>query len=127
MGSAEVLEALYPILPECATPAYIRSDIGPEFLAAPIPDWLRRVSIMPIRIYPDSPRENGYNERFNGTLRREVLDAKWFATTRQAQTVINQWLRQYNRIRPHHALSMRPPAPETILEKRSFSGTDQGG
>lgn len=32
-------------------------------------DWLARVGIKPIRIYPGSPWENGYNERFNGTLR----------------------------------------------------------
>jgi len=32
----------------------------------------------------------------DATLRREILNAEWFATTRQAQTVINQWLRQYN-------------------------------
>ncbi len=72
-------------------------------------------------------RENGYNERFNCTLRREVLNVELFATTRQAQIVINQWLGQYNHVRPHHALGMRPPAPETILEKRSFGGTAQGG
>jgi hypothetical protein len=29
-------------------------------------------------------------KRFNGTLRREVLNAEWFATTKQAQIVINQ-------------------------------------
>jgi hypothetical protein len=46
-----------------------------------------------------------------------VLNAEWFATTRQAQAVINQWLKQYNYIRPHHALGMRPPVPETILVK----------
>ncbi|NQY15761.1 MAG: transposase, partial [Henriciella sp.] len=34
----------------------------------------------------------------------------------QAQTVINIWLRQYNRIRPHHALGMRPQVPETLLQ-----------
>jgi diadenosine tetraphosphate (Ap4A) HIT family hydrolase len=55
---------------------------------------------------------------FPGARRREVLNAEWFATTRQAETVITQWLRQYNHIRPHHALGMRPPVPETILEKR---------
>jgi putative transposase len=41
---------------------------GPEFAAAPFQDWLSRVGIQPIRIYPGSPWENGYNERFNGTL-----------------------------------------------------------
>jgi putative transposase len=123
-AAADVLEALYPLLLKRGKPHYIRSDNGPEFAAAPIQDWLSRVGIQRIRIYPGSPWENGYNERFNGTLRREVLNAEWFATIRQAQVVINTWLRQYNHIRPHHALGMRPPVPETILEKPQISGPD---
>jgi hypothetical protein len=119
MGSSEVLEALYPLLLERGTPMHIRSDNSPEFVSAPFQEWLRRVGIEPIRIYPGSPWENGYNERFNGTLRREVRNAEWFASTRHAQIVINQWLKQYNHIRPHHALAMRPPVPETLLERFS--------
>lgn len=53
--------------------------------------------------------ENGYNERFNGTLRYEVLNAESFSTIGQAQDVIVRWLRQYNTIRPHPALNMRAP------------------
>jgi putative transposase len=127
MGSAEVLEALYPLLLRRGKPEYLRSDNGPEFSSAPFKDWLLRVGITPIQIYPGSPWENGYNERFNGTLRREILNAEWFATTKQAQTVINQWLRQYNHVRPHHALGMRPPVPETISVKQQITGTEQGG
>ncbi|MCP5086145.1 MAG: transposase [Rhodobacteraceae bacterium] len=48
-------------------------------------DWLRKVGIKPIQIYPGSPWENGYNERLNDTLRCEVLNAEWFHTTKQAQ------------------------------------------
>jgi putative transposase len=114
MGSADVLEALYPLLLERGKPEHIRSDNGPEFIAAPLQEWLIRVGIKPIQIYPGSPWENGYNERFNGTLRREVLNAEWFTTIDQARIVINQWLRQYNNIRPHQALNMRPPVPETL-------------
>lgn len=127
MGSAEVLEALYPLLLRRGKPYYLRSDNGPEFSSSPFKDWLLRVGITPIQIYPGSPWENGYNERFNGTLRREILNTEWFATTRQAQAVINQWLRQYNHVRPHHALRMRPPIPETILVNRQITGTAQGG
>ena len=127
MGSAEVLEALYPLLLRRDKPEYLRSDNGPEFSSAPFKDWLLGVGIKPIQIYPGSPWENGYNERFNGTLRREILNAEWFATTRQAQTVINQWLRQYNHVRPHHALGMRPPVPETILVNHQITGTEKGG
>ena len=75
-----------------------------------------KVGIKPIQIYPGSPWENGYNERFNGTLRREILNAEWFSTIKQAQIVINRWLRQYNHIRPHQALNMRTPVPETLRQ-----------
>ena len=117
----------YPLLLRRGKPHYLRSDNGPEFNSSPFKDWLLRVGITPIQIYPGSPWENGYNERFNGTLRREILNTEWFATIRQAQTVINQWLRQYNHVRPHHALGMRPPIPETILVNRQITGTAQGG
>lgn len=114
MGAHEVVEALTPLIVQRGAPDHLRSDNGPEFIAEPLQTWLKRIGIDPIRILPGSPWENGYNERFNGTLRQELLNAEWFATTRQAQTVINAWLRQYNRIRPHEALGMRPPVPETI-------------
>jgi transposase InsO family protein len=68
---------------------------------------LTKAGIKPIRIYPGSPWENGYNKRFNGTLRREVLNAEWFTSIRQAQIVIETWLKQYNHIRPHQALNMK--------------------
>ena len=116
MSAADVLEALYPLLITHGTPHYIRSDNGPEFTAEVFQKWLAKVGIKPIRIYPGSPWENGYNETFNGTLRREILDAEWFVTTKQAQTAINAWLKQYNHIRPHQALNMRPPVPETLLK-----------
>jgi putative transposase len=76
MGASDALKALYPRLLKRGTPEYIRSDYGSEFSVAPFRDWLRRVGIQPIRVYPGSPWENGYNERFNGTLRREVLNAE---------------------------------------------------
>ena len=113
MGGEDVLEALYPVLMKHGKPEYIRSDNGPEFASEAFQTWLCKVGISPIRIYPGSPWENGYNERFNGTLRHEVLNTEWFITLDQARTVIGKWLRQYNRIRPHQALNMRPPAPKT--------------
>ncbi|QPH53208.1 DDE-type integrase/transposase/recombinase [Pontivivens ytuae] len=67
MGADDILEALYPLLLKHGSPEYIRSDNGPEFAAEALQQWLRRVGIKPIRIYPGSPRANGYNERFNGT------------------------------------------------------------
>ncbi len=127
MNGDDVLDALYPLLLKRGKPEYIRSDNGPEFVASTLQNWLSKVGIKPIQIYPGSPWENGYNERFNGTLRREVLNANWFNTIEQAQIAINIWLKQYNHVRPHHALGMRPPVPETLLEKAQISGPNSGG
>ena len=115
MRSEDVLEVLYGLFLRHGKPEFVRSDNGPEFASQATRSWLEKVGVNPIRIYPGSPWENGYNERFNGTLRHEVLNAEWFTTTKQAQAVINCWLRQYNQTRPHQALNMRPPAPETLL------------
>ena len=76
--------------------------------------WLRTVEVEPIYIYPGSPWENGYNERFNGALRHEVLDTEVFYSLNEAQAVITQWVNQYSHIRPHQSLDQRPPVPETI-------------
>ena len=70
MGSEKVVEALYPLLLRHGRPDYIRSDNGPEFTTASFKEWLVRVGIQPIQIFPGSPWEYGYNERFNGTRRR---------------------------------------------------------
>ena len=125
MNAADVLDVLHRLLMKQGKPEFIRSDNGPEFIDAQLQEWLRRIGIQPMQIYPGSPWENGYNESFNGTLRREVLNAEWVHTTKQAQVAINVWLRKYNQIRPHHALNMRPQLPETLLEKRQNSGTER--
>ena len=127
MNSDDVLQVMHRLLMKYGKPEFIRSDNGGEFVAEHLQDWLRKVGVKPIQIYPGSPWENGYNERFNGILRYEVLNAEWFHTIKQAQVAINIWLKEYNHIRPHHALGMRPPAPETLLEKTKISGTEKWG
>jgi putative transposase len=43
-------------------------------------------------------------------------NAEWFLSIDQAKMVIGKWLKQYNHIRPHQALSMRLPVPETLAK-----------
>ena len=85
-----------------------------ECRAGVLQAWLRTVQVKPIYIYPGSPWENGYNERFNGTLRHEVLNPKVFYSLAEAQSVMPQWIHQYHHIRPNQSLDNRPPVPETI-------------
>lgn len=127
MNANDVLETLYELLLRKGKPEYIRSDNGSEFIATALQEWLVRVGIRPIQIYPGSQWENGFNERFNGTLRRELLNAEYFHSVKQAQVALNIWLKQYNKIRPHHSLNMRPPVPETLVEKPKITGTEIWG
>ena len=97
MGVEDVLEALYPLLLRHGTPEYIRSDNGPVFIAQAMQDWLARVGIKPIRIHPGRTDTTSAS---TAPCANEVLNAEWFTTTKQAQIVINQWLRQ-----PHPSTS----------------------
>ena len=116
MSANDVLDALYSLFMKHGKPNFICSDNGPEFVAAQLQDWLQRVCIKSLHIYPGSPWENRYNERFNKTLRREARNAEWFHSTQHAKRGIKAWLKQYNCIRPHQALKMRPPVPETFFK-----------
>ena len=40
------------------------------------------------------PRENGYNESFNGKLRDELLNCEIFYTLKEAKILIEQWRQQ---------------------------------
>ena len=76
MNAHNVLDALHTLLMKHGKPEFIRYDNGPEFIAMHPWDWLKKVGIKPMQIDPGSPWENVYNECFNGTLRKEVLDAE---------------------------------------------------
>ena len=92
---------------------------GSEFKARLLQEGLRTVQVKPIYIHPGSPWENGYHERFNGTLRHEVLNPEVFYALAEAQSVMTQWVHQYHPIRPHQSLDNRPPVPETITSTLS--------
>ncbi len=128
-----VLETLTRLFTEHGPPAHIRSDNGGEFTATAVRRWLGSLGVRTLYITPGSPWENGYNERFNGTLVEEVLKREIFFTLMEARVLIEQWRREYNTVRPHSALGYRPPAPEArkpdpmYLRLPGLSGPPVGG
>ncbi|WP_407066577.1 integrase core domain-containing protein [Hyphomonas pacifica] len=56
-----------------------------------------------------------------------MLNAEWFTSLHQAQTAINTWLRQYNRVRPHQTLSMRHPRQKLDCKMAHKLGAGHGG
>ncbi len=115
IGADDVIEQLTNAMVVHGIPSYIRSDNGPEFVATRLREWLQHVDVKTAYIEPGSPWENGYCESFNGTLRDELLNGEIFYGVREAQAIVNQWVRHYNTIRPHSSLGYKPPAPEARL------------
>ena len=114
LNSTDVIEALCDLFIVRGVPAHIRSDNGPEFIAAALREWITAVGAKTAYIEPGSPWENGYVESFNGKLRDELLNGEIFYTLNEAKIVIEAWRRHYNTVRPHSPLGYKPPAPEVI-------------
>ena len=117
LGSTEVIDVLTDLFITRGTPAFIRSDNGPEFVATAVKAWITELGARPAYIEPGSPWENGYVESFNGKFRDELLACEAFNTLAEAKVLIEQWRVHYNTVRPHSSLGYRPPAPEVILSK----------
>jgi transposase InsO family protein len=114
LSSSDVIDVLADLFVTRAVPTHIRSDNGPEFAAIAVKGWIDGVGGKTAFIEPGSPWENGYVESFNGKLRDELLNGEVFNTLSEAQVLIEEWRRHYNRVRPHSARGYRPPAPETL-------------
>ncbi len=115
LRAADVIDTLADLFVARGVPAHVRSDQGPEFVAAAVKGWIAGVGAATAFIEKASPWENGYVESFNGKLRDELLRAEVFNSLREAQVLIEQWRQYYNTARPHSALGYRPPAPEVVM------------
>ena len=107
--ATKVIEVLTFLFVLHGHPAYLRSDNGPEFVATAIQEWLGQQQIQTAYIEPGKPWQNGSNESFNGTFRKECLNAEIFASLTEARVVIEQWRRRYNERRPHSSQNYITP------------------
>jgi putative transposase len=92
-------------------PKFIRTDNGPEFISSKLDQWCKdkdnKVTL--VFIQPGKPMQNGFIERFNGSMRREVLNAFVFKTLFEVKEYISNWVLDYNNNRPHKALNFLTP------------------
>jgi transposase InsO family protein len=113
--SLHVLEALAELFLSRGIPEFIRSDNGSEFIAKNVRKFISDVGSKTAYITPGSPWENGFIERFNGTLRDELLNREMFYSLKEARAMIENFRREYNEIRPHSSLKYSAPAPKVII------------
>lgn len=108
-------------------PKAMRSDNGSPFASKAVGglSWLSlrliKAGIVPERIEPGKPQQNGRHERFHLTLKRETANPP-AANQRAQQRRFNSFRTLYNEERPHEALKQTPPARHYQASSRSYSG-----
>lgn len=108
--STAVTQQLDRVIAERGKPSVIQVDNGPEFTSRHFDAWAYMRGIEIDYIQPGKPVENAHIESFNGRVRDECLNTRWFATLTEAAAGLEVWRRDYNEVRPHSQLGDDPPA-----------------
>ena len=128
LPALRVIRVLEQLEESRGLPEMIRVDNGPELISHKLDVWCKERKITLAFIEPGKPTQNAYVERFNGSLRRELLDAYVFRTLDEVREKAREWQYDYNHRRPHQALGYR--APVDLLsspEPSSFGWVEKQG
>ncbi len=99
---------------EYGLPEAIRSDNGTPFASRAVAGlsrlsvWWMKLGIVPERIEPGHPEQNGRHERMHRTLKQETA-APPAGHRREQQRAFDHFRQEYNEMRPHEALGMQTP------------------
>ena len=112
---------------EFGLPETIRSDNGPPFAStgagglSALAVRLVKAGVVPERIAPASPQQNGRLERLHLTLKQDTASPPAASLNAQARRFA-RFCRVYNEERPHEALGMAVPASLYVPSSRAWSG-----
>jgi transposase InsO family protein len=109
IGAQAVIRHLSKLFGTHGRPAAIRSDNGREFIATSVVSWLADHGVVAAFIEKASPQQNPFVERFNGTMRRDLLDIEEFDSVLEARVLVDAWNLEYNTQRPHRGLGFTTP------------------
>ena len=109
LPAERVIRVLEQVIDWRGIPKRIRVDNGPEFISLKLATWCEERGIQLQFIQPGKPTQNAYIERFNGSYRKDVLDAYLFQDIRQVRMLTEEFMEDYNNERPHDALGGRSP------------------
>ena len=117
----EVKRSLERAFREYGLPRVVRTDNGPPFASVglgsltPLSAWWVKLGIVPERIEPGHPEQNGRLERLHRTLKAETATPPKANRRRQRRALI-RFRHSYNVERPHEALGQRPPSLLYIVQ-----------
>ena len=109
LPALRVIRVLEQLEERRGLPSMLRVDNGPELISHKLDVWCKERGVTLAFIEPGKPTQNAYVERFNGSLRRELLDAYVFRTLGEVREKALEWQHDYNHRRPHKALGYQPP------------------
>lgn len=109
LPALRVIRTLQKLIERKAIPQTIRVDNGPEFISDRLQQWCDDKQIRLQFIQPGKPMQNGFVERNNGSLRKELLDAYLFYSLSEVRQMAQEWQHDYNYERPHDSLGNVPP------------------
>lgn len=105
-----VRRVLECVAAERGCPRAVLSDSGREFTSCVLESWAFERKIRQEFIEPGKPTQNPFIESFNGRLREECLNRRWFTSLADARNQLEAWRVDYNTERPHSSLAYRTPA-----------------
>ena len=111
----EVRQVLERTFRTYGLPRAIRTDNGVPFASVglgsltPLSVWWVKLGIVPERIAPGHPEQNGRLERLHRTLKAETATPPQ-ATHRRQRQAFDLFRHSYNTERPHETLGQAPPA-----------------
>lgn len=109
-----VVRALEQVIEWKVKPEKLRCDNGPELRSRDLQTWAAKNGIRIELIQPGKPTQNSYIERFNRTVREDLLNIHLFESLEQAQLFATEWLWSYNNERPHKANDRLPPTQKQV-------------
>jgi putative transposase len=110
---------------EYGLPDRMRSDNGIPFAGLGLAGlsrltvWWIRLGIVPERIAPGRPEQNGSHEQFHAVLKAHTARPP-AANLRAQQRRFDRFRREYNEDRPHEALGQQPPTSVYTPSPRRF-------
>ena len=90
------------------TKAYIQRDNGTEFMAE-FEEEAKKYDVELITNYVRMPKMNGYVERFNRTIKNELLWGEFASTVEEANELIHNYIVKYNFERIHDSIDELTP------------------
>lgn len=125
LSAKRVIRTLEQVIDWRGKPLYIRVDNGPEYTSKEFELWAREQQITIQYIQPGKPMQNGFIERFNGSYRKEILDAYVFFELNEVRQLTENWIELYNNHRPHEALgNLTPVEWKTQLQTKELSNLE---